>query len=279
MQFQELFDETLDINSTEHYELAVQISASNVAFCILDSIRNKYVLLRTFDAEDDNLSASKIDEIMQKDNFLNRTYKKATVICATEKSTIIPVQLYDPAKKDEYFYHNHLHENNAVVLSNKIPEPDAYTVFEISKSDHDSITNQIPNATFVHHLKPLLNHVYRAGKSSKDDYIHLHIEKDFFNLIIQNSNKLKFCNSFTYRSINDVLYYVMNILKDSEINQETTIRLSGFAEMYDDLTSALSFYIRQLKFSQPSGNFNFSYVFNDSVLHRYINLFNLPNCE
>jgi len=275
MPFQELFDETLDVNSTENYELAVQISSANVAFCILDSIRNKYVLFRSFETDDTTL---KIDEIIRKDDFLNCKYKKATVIIVTEKSTLVPIQLYDPAKKDEYFCLNHSHENNAAILANKITYPEAYSVFEISKPIHDVITSRYPNINFVHHLKPLLNHVYRVGKSFKDDYIHLHVEKDFFNLIILNSNSFKFCNSFNYRNINDILYYVVNVLKNFEINQETTIHLSGLVERYDDLTSLFSDYIGRLKFSQPSGNFAFSYVFNESVLHRYLNLFNLPNC-
>ena len=48
MPFLELFDETLDINSTENYELSVQVSPDGFPFCLLDTIRNKYVLLRSF---------------------------------------------------------------------------------------------------------------------------------------------------------------------------------------------------------------------------------------
>ena len=279
MPFQELFDETLNLNSTEKYELAVQLSPTNIAFCILDTIRNKYILLRSFEAEDDNYyTASKIGEIMQNDDFLNCKYKKTTIVAVAEKSTLVPIQFYDPEKKDDYFRHNHSLENNAVIIANKIALPEAYTVFEVSNSVHDAVASRYPNIIPVHHLKPLLNHVYRTGRSFKDDYIHLHVEKDFFNLIIVNSYDLKFCNSFNYRNINDILYYVMNVLKSFEINRETAIHLSGLMERYDDLTSAFSTYIRRLKFSQPSGNFTFSYVFNESVLHRYINLFNLPNC-
>jgi len=279
MPFQELFDETLDINSTEKYELAIQLSSSNIAFCILDSIRNKYILLRSFEVEDDNYyTASKIDEILRNDDFMNCKYKKTTVVVASEKSTLVPIQLYDPAKKDEYFRLNHSSENNAIILANKMTAPEAYTVFEVSDSVLDVVTSLHPNITPVHHLKPLLYHIFRVVRSYKDDYVHLHIEKDFFNLVIVNSKDLKFCNSFNYRNINDILYYVMNVLKSFEISQETTIHLSGLVERYDDLTSVFSGYIRELKFSQPSGNFSFSYVFNEQVLHRYINLFNLPNC-
>ena len=36
MPFLELFDETLDINSTENYELSVQVSPDGLSFCLLD---------------------------------------------------------------------------------------------------------------------------------------------------------------------------------------------------------------------------------------------------
>ena len=279
MLFQEIFDETLDINLTEKYELAIQVSPSDIAFCILDSIRNKYIMLRSFEAGDDNYyTASKIDQIIQTDDFLNCKYKKTTIVFVAEKSTLVPVQLYDPAKKDEYFRLNHSSEINTIILANKIAAPETYDLFEVSKSVYDTITSRYSDAALVHHLKPLLNHIRQAGQSFTDDYVHLHTEKDFFNLIILKSDKLKFCNSFSYKNDNDILYYVMNVLKSFEINEETTIHFSGLANKYDDLISAFSTYIRQLKFSQPSGNFTFSYAFDEPVLHRYINLFNLPNC-
>ena len=43
--------------------------------------------------------------------------------------------------------------------------------------------------------------------------------------------------------------------------------------------SSFALYIRNLKFTEPSGNFTFSYVFNDLELHRFINLFSVTNCE
>ena len=112
------------------------------------------------------------------------------------------------------------------------------------------------------------------------NYICVHVERDFFNLIyFRQQSCLKFCNSFTYRNISDILYHVMNAFKKLDINQEETIHLSGLTERYDDLSSGLSLYVRNIKFAEPAGNFTFSYVFNDAELHRFINLFTLTNCE
>jgi hypothetical protein len=98
-------------------------------------------------------------------------------------------------------------------------------------------------------------------------------------MLVFDNNTLQFSNSFTYRNISDILYYILNVLKNLGLKQEETINLSGQVERYDDLFSNLSLYIRNVKFSEPSGNFTFSYVFNDTSLHKYINLFTIAGCE
>ena len=280
MPFLELFDETLDINSTENYELSVQVSRNGLSFCLLDTIRNKYVMFRSFESgENDHYNASGIDELITKDDFLTKRYKKVNVVMPSAKFTLIPAALFDPGRKDDYYSFNHLPEEGNIVLSNKLTDPESYIIFSILRSLHDVIAERFPGTLPFHHSKPLLTHVSHCRKIVSGNYTHLHVEKDFFNLIIYGDNVLKFCNSFNYRNINDILYHVLYTFKNLEIKQEETIHLSGQTEKYDDLSSAFSMYIRTLKLSEPTGNFTFSYVFNDSVLHRFLNLFTVANCE
>jgi len=280
MPFLELFDETLDINSTENYELSVQISPDGLSFCLLDSIRNKFVLVRSFGADENKyLSADKISELLRNDDFLTKRYKKINCIVPSSKFTLVPTPLYDPAKKDEYFSFNHILEEDNIVLSDKTSDPDAFLVFSVSKPIIELINRFYPGVHPHHHIKLLLEHTSAIRKRVNGNYIHAHVERDFFNLIVFNNNILKFCNSFAYRNISDILYYVLNAFKNLGIKQEETIYFSGLTEKYDDLSSSFSLYIRNIKFSEPSGNFTFSYVFNDTELHRFINLFNVVNCE
>jgi len=280
MPFLELFDETLDINSTENYELSVQVSADGFIFCLLDKIRNKYVLLRSFGPETNKyFSADMINEIFGKDDFLPRKYRKINVVIPSPKFTLVPAPLFDPGKKDEYFTFNHSIDEGNIILANKISDPDAYIVYSSSKNVHDVIYSHLPMVHPVHHIKPLLIHISHSRKSVNGNYIHIHIEREFFNLIIFNHNVLRFTNSFNYRNINDILYFVLNVFKRLDIKQEETIHLSGLTEKYDDLSSNLSIYVRNIRFAEPSGNFTFSYVFNDADLHRFLNLFNAVNCE
>jgi hypothetical protein len=279
MPFLELFDETLDINSTENYELALQVSPEDVSFCLLDTIRNKFVLLRTFEPDENKyFNHEKIQELLSKDDFLTKKYKKVSIILPSSKFTLVPSPLFDPAKKDDYFYFNHNKEDGRNILTNKLPVPDTYLIFSES-TQILNLTNQFfPGILPYHHLKPLFSFISGNRKNATGNYIHLHVEREYFNLIIFNPNMLQFCNTYTYRNISDILYYVLNVFRNLDIKQEETIWLSGLTEKYDDLSSNLSIYIRNLKFAEPSGNLTFSYVFNETDLHRYLNLFSVSNC-
>jgi hypothetical protein len=280
MPFLELFDETLDINSTENYELSVQVSPDGLSYCLIDSIRNKFVMIRSFGAEDNKyFNSDKIKELISNDDFLTRRYKKINCVMPSSKFTLVPAPLYDPGKKDEYFSFNHNLDEGNIILANRTVDPDAFIVFTVSKPICDLVKSFYPGVHLHHHVKLLLNHASSERRRISGNYIHVHIERDFFNLIIYNNDILRFCNSFAWRNISDILYYVLNVFKNLDIKQEETIHFSGLTEKYDDLSSGFSLYVRNIKFAEPSGNFTFSYVFNDMDLHRYINLFTLVNCE
>lgn len=280
MPFLELFDETLDINSTENYELAVQVGPDGFSFCLLDTIRNKFVLIRAFEPEENKyFTADKIKELIIKDDFLTKRYKKVNVVIPSPKFTLVPAPLFDPAKKDEYFTFNHIQEDDILIISNKVSDPETYIVFSIAKPFNDLINSFYPGIHPYIHLKPLFDHISHIRKTVNRNYIHIHVEREYFNLIIFNNNLLKFCNTYNYRNISDILYFVLNVFKNLDIKQEETIYFSGLTEKYDDLSSNFLIYVRNLKFAEPTGNFTFSYVFNDTDPHRFLNLFSVVNCE
>ena len=148
MPFLELFDETLDINSTENYELSIQVSPDGFSFCLLDTIRNKFVLLRSFEPEENKyFNAEKIKELLNKDDFLTRQYKKVNLVMPSPKFTLVPAPLFDPGKKDEYFTFNHTNEESNMIITNKISDPDAFLVFSVSKSFNDLINSYYSRIT------------------------------------------------------------------------------------------------------------------------------------
>lgn len=280
MPFLELIDETLDINSTANYQLAMQVSPYELSYCILDTLRNKFVLLRSSEPEDSRKYASRdLEEIILGDNYLCRQYKKVHIITSSPKMTLVPGPLYDSDKKNEYFAFNQIVDYGDTILENKINDQDLYIVFSYPGSIAGFLNAHFPGAPLLHQTKPLLTHISGLRRSSSGIYIHVHIEKEFFNLIISDRGTLGFCNSFSYSNISDILYFVLNVFKKLGIKQEETINISGSSIRYDDLHSAFTAYVSNLRYSEPSEKYTFSYVFTEAAMHRYLNLFAAADCE
>lgn len=275
----ELFDETLDINSTENYELAVQASPDGFTFSLLDTLRNKFVLIRSFEPDESKyFNSENIKEFISTDDFLTRSYKKTRIVMPSSKFTIVPAPLFDPAKKDEYFNFNLKSDNDIIVLSNKIAEPDAFIIFGVLKSFQEVIRTYFPMEHPCVHIMPLFENISRSRRNTYGHYLHVHIERDYFNLLIFSDKQLELCNTFRYRNVSDVLYYVLNAFGRLGIKQEETVHLSGKTEKFDELNTNLSTYVQEIKFAEPAGDFSFSYVFGEIQLHRFISLFSVLNC-
>ena len=280
MPFLELFDETLDINSTDNYELSLQLSPDGFYFAILDTIRNKYILLRSYEPEDNKyFTAATIGELILKDDFTLKHYKKVNIILTTPRFTMVPAPLYDPAKKEEYFKLNLTMEDNDLVFTSKITDPDSFIIYSVPRQFSELCSTLFPSSKPCHHTKPLLMQLSNHSKSVQGNYVHIHVEKEYFNLILIDNNILKFINTFSYRNISDILYYTLNMFRSKGLGNEETVHFSGLSEKFDDLWSNIAMYVRNLKFTAPAGTFTFSYVFNEIELHRYINLFSVTNCE
>lgn len=279
MPFLELIDETFDKNSSENYELSLQMSPYGFSYCVLDTIRNKYILLRGTDPNDPKLlTPEKAAEIIIADDFLSGKFKKVNLIFPSSGATLVPSPLFDPEKKEEFFTLNLLKEESDIILYNKIQEPDAYILFSVKKQFSELASKLFPGSNLYHHTVALLQQVSHFSRNEFGLYVHVHIEKAYFNLLILEHGTLRFFNTFNYKNINDILYYVLNIYKNMGISREETMNFSGHVHLHEDLQTKFSRYVKNIKFTLPEGNFSFSYVFSETELHRSFNLFSIANC-
>ncbi|HQG78642.1 MAG TPA: DUF3822 family protein [Bacteroidales bacterium] len=276
----ELYDETLDINSTENYRLAVQLSPDDLSLSILDTLRNKFILIRSYEPETGNrFDDTGMGEIISRDDFLLRRFKKIHIVTPSSKSILVPSPLYEDSHRDEYFRFNFHPDEGHIVMANKIQEPDASLLFTVPQSRLELIQSLFPGSNPVHHLEPLLQAVAGGRRSSYGNHVHVHLENEFFNMIVHDQNSLRFCNTFNYQSLPDIQYYVFYVIKRLNIGQDEVIYFSGKTEKYERMVQDFSRYARNIRYAEPSGNFTFSYVFTEMLRSKFFNLFMVLNCE
>ncbi|MFN2379445.1 MAG: DUF3822 family protein [Bacteroidales bacterium] len=279
MYERELFDETLDINSTQNYEISIQVGLDGFSFCLLDILRDRFVMLRDYRLGGKGLSEpSAIMEIINNDEFLAREYRRYRMVFATERSTLVPATFFDPALKDHFFTLNYNPDEKNTVVNNKISQPDSFLLFDINRKILNAMVGAFPEASVSSHIRPLLYSSFAGASGKQSNHIRLHIEDTFFNLIIISGGKLKFFNSFSYRNATDLLYFTMKVLDQHNIGSGEEISLSGNLEYGDELYNALRKYVKELKFAGMVTGHSLSYIFESTWLHRYINLLNITGC-
>ncbi len=276
----ELLDETLDINSTENYDLTLELSEEGVSIVLLDLLRGKYVLLRHYPVQKptDDLHQT-MSDVVESDDFLRRRYRKVFIITPCLQYTLVPAPVYDPALKDAYFRFNHTAQEKAPVLSNTLPFPGAIVIFSPDSEAMEVINSKWRDVNPWHHTKPLLHHVFSASRSSDERYVHLHFEKSFVTVVIVEKKNLVFCNSFPCTALADAGYFLFSVLEKRSVGKDETIHISGMLEPYSEGHLSILNFAENVRFSAPLIRKSFSYVMNEVHLHRWLNLFTASSCE
>jgi len=276
----ELFDETLDINATENYDLSLELSEDGLSLAVLDLLRGKYVLLRHYpiDIHGNNAPRSHA-EIIGSDDFLRKHFRKVFIIIPSPQFTLVPSAVFDPSLRDDYFRFSHSTRPDTRITVNNLPFPGAAVLFAPDREVSEAASSRWPGVTPWHHTKPLLQHISAACRSSEDRHIHLHYEKSFITLIIAEKRSLAFCNSFICPDASDAGYYLFSVLESRGIKSDESIHLSGTVEPYSEAHLAILNYAENVKFASPVIRQGFSYVMHDTAHHRWLNLFTAASCE
>ena len=199
MAFFESYDETLDINSTSNYVLSMQLGPDEVSYSALDSIRNKVILVRSYEPDNGNkYSIDDVKTILLNDELLARRFKSVRILLPSSKFTLVPAAIYKPERKDSFFELNHQLDADSVVVASKLSIPDSFLLFSVQRNFYDLTQLLVPGISPTHQCVPLLNNVAFNSKRYLGSYLHRHVENGYFILIVMKVGVLSFCHCFNY---------------------------------------------------------------------------------
>ncbi len=100
-------------------------------------------------------------------------------------------------------------------------------------------------------LTLFLKHVLDTAKFSANTNVHVDVQHDSFTCIISKNGKLELCNTFSFKTSEDFIYYILFCFEQLALNpDETHITLSGYISEEDANFQQLYTYIRNIKFAE-----------------------------
>ncbi|MBI4647342.1 MAG: DUF3822 family protein [Bacteroidia bacterium] len=279
-----LIDETLDINLTLTYHLSIQIGLNGFSYCILDSVRNKFIVLKHFPFNEDIQTVQlpgKYKDIIERDELLKKTYKSVRLIYLAQKAILVPFPLFNKENIRDFFSFNHPLTGSEAIFYNKLGNTGAYNIFTIPDELAKETNALFAKVKYYQQATPILENLMITYKNKTEQKkVFVHVNPHFFDISVIAPPSLLLYNTFLYKNEKDFIYFIMYIFEQLKLSPEKTeLILSGNIEKKNAYYNILKKFIREVKFEKLNDNFTYSYTFYDIPAHCFVNLINIHTCE
>jgi hypothetical protein len=242
-----LFPENITDYNSEKYNFSIRLCAGDLAFSgyIPDERCSFFYETAPLD-----LSISYIDalkNIFFENECMKYVYKSLNIICATEKYTIVPEDVYIKKHRKELFSLCLNPSENHKIMSQHIEEQNCIILFEIESEVYEFLVRSYVNVNFQHLLSPLLKVWQKASLEAYSKHVYVNVWKGVADILCFEHGNLVFANSFRYEKNTELLYFVVYVFKQIGFSQiEDELFLCGETEVCTSVIKVLKTYFEHI---------------------------------
>lgn len=281
-------DESFNIQETRNYSLSIQFNETGFAYCILDVRRNKYIVLQQFRKNEfttpQHPSKSTFDDFLHQlittMPWLKNQYKSLLIAYEGKKSTLIPGPLFDPAERESYLQFNYQEAQEEQLFSDHLTPLDNHLVFSVPNATVNSLRKHFPGVRIHHLTSVLIESIWINYKNRINaNRVFLQLRDKYFDLVLFDGRQMSYCNAFSYQNAEDVVYYLIFVLEQLNLNPENIyVILLGHVERSSSLFELLSKYVRHIEFGRRNDTYKYCYAINQVSQQSFYPLLNFQSC-
>jgi hypothetical protein len=277
----ELLDESLDINKTQFYHLSIQVALDGFLFAILDPESSRYLGLKRYGFEkafNTDQHFKNLETVLKQDPFLQREYKSVSCIHNESRATLLPAALFDREHLKLYFEFNHLLNELDELHYNFLNQADAYLVFPMDSEISSLFLKSWLNTRFFHQATPLVDALL-SRDNTEGSFVGINFNEGHFDIVVIENRQLKYQNNFSFRSEEDLIYFILFVFDKLELDQEKSpVLLSGEIDKFSERLSYLKRYLKQISYQKAPTGFQYPPSFQKLQDHSLMNLLNIFHC-
>lgn len=261
----------------------IELSRSSVAIASFDTQSRQYVGLETLHLDEKENWHSWVEGFSKSIHSLDfgKNSSSASICLVDPLYTLVPLPLFDENAVEQYITFNHPieHLSEYHIQSDFIENLSLVVVFAVPVALQQLLMKLGPSEQkWHHHSKGLLESA--SLRTSSGRLFQIHLQKNHFDILLIEDKALKFFNSFPIKNDDDVIYYLLYVMDQLNLEREKdAIELVGEFEKNSSIYELLHQYIRTITMgSRPSG-VNFSTILSEVPAQHFHNLFNQHLCE
>ena len=264
------------------YQLIAGLNSNSIQLLVFDPEKNKFIVFSQKNFEFKGGSQNYFDHLksfLNENELSSHDYKDIIVLWESQRSTLVPNALFDPAEPETYFHFNHGTETDEKICADKLNTSEVYNIYAIPEGLERNISFR--SFRVRHHASVFIESMLVFSKHKilpKQVFVNVH--SGFFDMLVTENGKLLFYNSFSFKTAEDFIYFVLFVYDQLKLSPENNgIILSGEILKNSALFDMLYKYVRNVDFSLPSEQYANSYILKDIPAHTFHNLTYTVLCE
>ena len=274
-----LVDETFDRSQSASYHLSIQTERDRMSFCVINTVINKYIVLRNYSLIKGALSGA-YRSIFENDELLRLNFKSARHLWVSPRYTFVPEQLFAPSEAEEYLTFNHGALSGEQTLYHYSRAANACHVFSCPEDLMILLRTHHPQIHFLHHSKPFIESVIDGTQQTGKTEVAIYFYSCWLDIVVVKNKKMLFYNTFQIKAPADSVYYLVGVSNMFGIELSSTrLICAGSLKQMPPEVEILKNYVGHMVECELPNAFTFSHYISDSFRRNFINLINSYRCE
>jgi hypothetical protein len=242
----------------KYKNLVLQISLTDVSFCIKDTLRNRienYQNIPIPNVTNPNQIEEALLKIFNQNEQLNTTFDEVTVFHNNNLLTFVPAVLFDPQYLSSYLQYNTKVFESDFFTYDHISNYEMNTVYIPYVNINNMLIDRFGSFNYKHAFTILVEKVLDFSKNIEESQLFVHCQSDNFQIIAIKNQQLLLFNTFDYKTPEDFIYYLLFTAEQLHLNPETLqLKLFGTVYIDSDLYKIAYKYIRNVSLFFDNNN-------------------------
>ena len=194
-------------------------------------------------ADSREAAVARLKNYVVNDAILNLRFKKVYIMPCFKEKLLVPGAFFDKANIATLYTVNQEVAPDDTILYHHIEGIEAYLVETVISSFHDFVREHFSVVQIVNGAYPFI--LGAMAKALRDtEQIFLDIQDNYFDLLFIRDSGIQLFNTFSYKAMTDIVYFLLNCIKECGINQEKAhLSICGPALKDNKLKELLSLYL------------------------------------
>ena len=255
--------------------LIIELSGSTIQFCEMNAEQNKLLFIASYPIET-NSDLSIIENLInaiRHFQFSKKSYKNIYVNYFNTQFTLCPINFYVKENLRSLLEFNIGSINDQLIETDDITA-DIKLIYAVNEQLKSTLDNLFPNHHIKHTLSVLTKLMLNAEEMVKENIL-ISLHATHIEIIVKQDHKLILANQYAIKTQEDVLYYILFILEQYQLNPLfVNVCVTGNIDSNSTLITSLKKYIKNIRLAKGHKSLDWQNVsglpqhFNYTLINR-----------